>query len=254
MAGRAGAAGDDVTYAERALYLPDAGGGTGTGTGALVLGDLHVGRGAASNVDYPLGEGADLRERLTALLARFDPAEVVVAGDLLHAFDRVPEGVPETVASLQAAVADAGADLIVTPGNHDTMLDAVLADVDARVVPAYHLPGTDTVVCHGHEEPDADSDPDGAAARYLVGHEHPAVEMEGRRRPCFLEGPALYEGRDVVVLPAFSRLAAGVLVNDRTTADCVTPLVTDVGACRPVVVSEGEALRFPPLRDLRPML
>lgn len=238
MAGRAGAAGGDLTYAERALYLP--------GADALVLADLHAGRAAASNVDYPLGEGADLRERLAALLSRFAPAEVVIAGDLLHAFDRVPEGVPETVDALWAAVADAGADLVVTPGNHDTMLDAVLEGIPARVTPEYRL--GETVVCHGHEEPD------GAAARYLVGHEHPAVEMEGRRRPCFLEGAALYRGSDVVVLPAFSRLAVGALVNDRTTADCVTPLVTDVPACRPVVVSEGETLRFPPLRDLRPLL
>jgi len=246
MAGRAGIDADgnggDVTYAERALYLSE--------RDALVLADPHVGRAAASNVDYPLGERRDLRERLGALLSRFDPGEVVVAGDLLHAFDCVPEEVPETVTALGAAVADAGAELVVVPGNHDAMLDAALeaAAVRApvRVTAEYRL--GETLICHGHEEPD------GTAARYLVGHEHPVVEMEGRRRPCFLEGSALYSGGDVVVLPPFSRLASGALVNDRTTADCVTPLLTDISVCRPVVVSEGDALRFPPLRDLRPLL
>lgn len=223
----------DVEYAERAAYLPDA--------DALVLADLHVGRDATSPVELPLGERADLRRRLGDLLDRFSPATVVLAGDVLHSFDSLPDGVADTVADLEAAVADAGADLIVTPGNHDTVLDAA---TDAERTDEHAL-ADGTVVCHGHQTPDTPAD------RYLVGHEHPAIVLEGRKHPCFLVTDTGPNGASLVVLPAFSRLARGTVVNRMSTRDCLSPAIPDLGSCRPVVVSDGEALEFPPLRDLR---
>jgi putative SbcD/Mre11-related phosphoesterase len=223
----------DVEFAERAAYLPDA--------DALVLADLHVGRDATSPVELPLGERADLRDRVDALLDRFTPATVVFAGDVLHSFDSLPDGVAETVADLEEAVVAAGADLVVTPGNHDTVLDAA---ADAERADEHALPDG-TVVCHGHERPDTPAD------RYLVGHEHPAIVLEGRKHPCFLVTESGPNDAILVVLPAFSRLARGTVVNGKTTRDCLSPAITDLGSCRPVVVSEGEALEFPPLRDLR---
>jgi putative SbcD/Mre11-related phosphoesterase len=222
-----------VEYAERAAYLP--------APDALVLADLHVGRDAASGVELPLGERADLRDRLRDLLDRFRPATVVFAGDVLHSFDSVPGGVPGTVSVLEGVVADAGADLVVTPGNHDGLLDSVS---DARTTPELDL-GDGTVVCHGHERPDTPAD------RYVVGHEHPAIVVEGRKHPCFLASESGPDGASILVLPAFSRLARGTVVNGMRTRDCMSPAITDLGSCRPIVVSDDEALEFPPLRDLR---
>ena len=224
-----------AAFGERAAHLP--------GPDALVLADLHVGRDAASDVALPLGERDDLRERLDALLAQFSPETVVFAGDLLHVHGTVPDGVRDTVDDLAAAVADVGADLRVVEGNHDTMLDAV--DVDAEAFVEFR---DGTVVCHGHELPPVD------AARYVVGHQHPAVKIEGQRRPCFLYGPGQHEGSDVLVLPAFTRLAAGTLVNGLTDGAAVSPLLAEPDGFRPVVVSEGEALGFPALADLRGLL
>ncbi|WP_135819792.1 metallophosphoesterase [Halostella litorea] len=224
---------------DRACYLPAA--------DALVLTDLHAGRAAASNVEFPLGERSDLTGRVAALLDEFAPAEVVVGGDLLQAFDRVPHGVGETVDRLRATADGAGADLVVTPGNHDSQLSAVY---DGPAPAEYRLADGGTVVCHGHELPDADAD------RYVVGHDHPAVEIEGRKRPCYLVGEGAYRGADVVMLPAFTRLAAGVAVNGMGAADFASPLVTDPDVFRPVVWDEdaGEALDFPPLGELRRFL
>lgn len=236
-----------VDYGDRSVYLPAA--------DALVLADLHVGRAATSNVEFPLGERADLSDRLDAAIERFDPGTVVVAGDLLHSFSRVPRGVSEAVADLATIVADAGAAFVVVEGNHDAMLDAVrdaaAEETDAvepfEVVGEYAL-DDGTVVCHGHEPPDAAGD------RYVVGHEHPAIRIEGRKRPCFLDGRGVFRGADVLVLPAFSRLARGCVVNGMRTRDCLSPLVTDLDACRPVVVADGEGLTFPPLAEFRDQL
>jgi putative SbcD/Mre11-related phosphoesterase len=226
----------DARYRDRAVYLPDA--------DSLVVADVHVGRDAASAVELPLGERADLTGRLADLLDAFGPGEVVVAGDLLHAFDRVPEGVAETLDGLRAAVADAGADLTVVRGNHDGMLDAL--DVTAR--DAYRV--GDAAVCHGHERPEVDAD------RYVIGHDHPAIEIEGRRRPCLLYGLGAFRGADVLMLPAFNRLAPGSTVNGMGTGDFMSPLVTDADALRPVVRDDdrGETLEFPPLGEFRRLL
>ncbi|NEU57596.1 metallophosphoesterase [Halorussus sp. MSC15.2] len=230
----------DAQFRDRAVYLLD--------EDALVVADLHVGRDAASAVELPLGERADMTERLADLLAAFDPREVVVAGDLLHAFDRVPEGVADTVAALRETVEATGARLVAVRGNHDSMLDSVL---DAEgIAPRDEYRVGDTVVHHGHAEPAAE------AARYVVGHDHPAIEIEGKRHPCLLFGPETFRGADVVVLPAFNRLAPGTTVNGMRARDFQTPVVTDADALRPVVWDDEseETLSFPPLGEFRRLL
>lgn len=226
----------DLTFTSRAVYVEP--------TDALVVADIHVGRGEDSRVEFPLGEREDLVERLGDLLDRFDPAEVVVAGDLLHSFSRLPERVAEDVEAVREVVDRANASLVVAPGNHDTMLEAVEG---VETEPAYRLGNGGTVVCHGHERPDTDAD------RYLVGHEHPAIEIEGQKHPCFLYGPGVHQGADVVMLPPFSRLARGTVVNGMTGRDAQSPLLSSVRDFRPVVYDDeaGEALAFPPLRELR---
>ncbi|PSQ06440.1 metallophosphoesterase [Halobacteriales archaeon QS_4_69_31] len=225
--------------------------------GTLVVADLHFGKGEASTVEFPLGANSDAVERLEAMLADLDPAEVVLAGDVFHSFEYVPAVASEALAALSRAVRDAGARLVVVRGNHDSMLDSVW---DGQVHEEYVL-STDvgdaadaqrTVVCHGHEEPET------AADRYVVGHDHPAIVIEGQKRPCFLDGRGVYRGSDVLVVPAFNRLVEGVSVNGRlgSTRPELSPLVTNVGAFRPVVY-DGEAdetLRFPPLDQFQRML
>jgi hypothetical protein len=212
----------------------------------LVVADLHVGRDAASEVELSLGEREDLLDRLDALLERFSPAEVVFAGDLLHSFSTVPDDVPGTVAALERRVREAGARPVVTPGNHDTMLDSVWdGPTDAE-----HRLDDGTVVCHGHAVPETD------APRYVVGHDHPKMTVEGDDWPCHLHGEGVYRGADVLVCPAFTRLASGVSVNGGHGRAFDSPLVGDVDRFRPVVRDEAadETRTFPPLGEFRRLL
>ncbi len=228
---------DPVEYRDRAVYFPDA--------GALVLADLHVGRDAASDVALPLGERRDLTTRLESLLDQFAPETVVFAGDVLHSFSEIPREAPETLAALRRAVRAAGARLVVTPGNHDTMLASLW---DGPSEAAYRLDDGGTVVCHGHEVPAVTAD------RYVVGHDHPKITIEGRDHPCYLWGS--YDDAELLMLPAFTRLAGGVTVNRMRTADFQSPLVTDADALRPVVTggTTGEVHEFPPLGEFRRLL
>jgi len=228
----------------RAVYLPAA--------GTLVVADLHVGRAAATNAGILLDERRDLLDRLTATIAATKPDTVVFAGDLCHRFGAPSDRTAGTVRALAGAVRAAGARPIAVAGNHDTGLEGVWP---GPVHDAYHLDGG-TLVCHGHEAPAAD------AERYVCGHLHPAIEVEGRKRDCFLWTPAGYRGRPTLVLPAFSTFAAGLRIERRDAVD--SPLVPDLDAVRPGVVDDeagqpprgdaGETLWFPPLADLRPYL
>jgi hypothetical protein len=231
------AAPDDVQFRDRAVYLP--------GPSTLVLADVHLGRDATSNVEMSLGEREDVTGRFAALVERFGPDEVVLAGDLLHSFSSLPRGVLETVESLRETADGAGARVLVTPGNHDTMLDEVWKGPTTREHPI-----GEWVVTHGHEPPET------TARGYIVGHDHPAIEIAGQRRPCYLYGKGVYRGADVLMLPAFTRLAAGTPVNGARGGDLMSPLVPDVGAFGPLVRDEAadETLSFPRLAEFRRML
>ncbi|MFB6119039.1 metallophosphoesterase [Halosegnis sp.] len=224
-------------YRDRAVYLPS--------PDVLVVADLHLGRDAVSNVEVRVGEHEDVTDRFAGLCERFKPNEVVVAGDLLHSFGSLPRGVRETLRELKTSARGVGARVVVTPGNHDAMLETVWDGP----MPAEHAVG-DWVVCHGHEPPETD------AAGYIVGHDHPAIQIEGQRRPCYLSAESIYDGADLLMLPAFTALAPGVTVNGMRTRDFQSPLVTDADALRPVVRDEAgdETLRFPPLGEFRRLL
>ena len=246
-----------IAFYGRAAYLAHA--------DTLVLADLHVGRDEASDVSLPLGEGEDLGDRLAAALSRFDPGTVVVAGDVVHTFDRVTARSRETLDRLHDACRRAGADLELVAGNHDTALSGAWDGPlhDELVVAADGDFGR-CVVTHGHEPPGNEAD------LYVFGHLHPTIGIEGDRRPCFLYGEGSYsdgnhdgDGNadsdrdgDVLCLPAFTRLAPGVEVTDWRASELDTPLVDDVDRLEPVVYDAGtdDALRFPPLGELRRLL
>jgi uncharacterized protein len=223
---------EEAVFRDRAVHFPS--------TGTLVLADVHLGRDHASNVELPLGERTDVLDRLDRLLERFGPEEVVVAGDLLHSFDRLPAEVERTLAALETHVVEAGAGLVAIEGNHDTMLASLLETVTEHAV-------GDVLVSHGHDAPDSE------ASLHVIGHEHPAITIEGRKRPCYLVGPAASGGR-ALVLPAFTRLAPGTDVS-RTRA-FRSPILRTPGEYRPVVRDEegDETLWFPPLAEFRAML
>jgi len=230
-------------YRDRAVYFPAA--------DALVLADVHAGRDATSNVQLPMGERENLRDRLAALIEEFEPGKVVVGGDLLHAFDGVPRGVEETVVDLRDAARRRGTDLVVVRGNHDTMLDSVYRGETAD---EYRLDDGKTAVVHGHEPPGTTR----GVERYVVGHDHPSITIEGRRRACYLLGSGVHEptGADVLVLPPFNRLCSGTVVNGADARDLLSPLVTNLDAFRPIVRDEdaSQTLAFPPLGRFRRLL
>lgn len=226
----------DLEVLDRAAYLPAA--------ETLVLADLHLGQGPDSAIELPVGEREDVLDRLEDLLETVSPETVVLAGDVLHSFDRIPTGASETLDAVIEMIRDRDGTPVVLEGNHDTMVSTLLG---GPVQSEYRVTA-DTIVAHGHREPTE------SASRYVVGHEHPAIRIEGKRHPCALDCQDQYGGAAVFVLPPFTRFARGTLVNDLDAASSLSPLLTDLESCRPIVFQDDEPLVFPPLGDFRSLL
>lgn len=222
----------DLSYRDRALVFED----------VLVLADLHVGKSASANLDVPVGDTSDVITRFEALVDAYDPATVVVAGDVLHSFETVPRTVETTVAALAEIGSERGTSVVVTPGNHDSLLDSVWDGP----TPSEYCVG-ETVILHGHEPPVQ------AADRYVIGHDHPTIVIDGGRRPCYLYGEDAYDGADVVMLPSFNRSIRGVQISEMNASDFRSPLVRNVEDFRPIVRDESsdETTERPPLGESR---
>jgi metallophosphoesterase superfamily enzyme len=94
------------------------------------------------------------------------------------------------------------------------------------------------------------------ASLYVVGHDHPTVEIEMQKQACFLYGPFDYDGRDADILmtPALNPLCEGVVVNEMRASDFLSPFVRRFSEFRVAVETEDEVLRFPPIKEFKRML
>ncbi|MDK2915490.1 MAG: uncharacterized protein PWR25_47 [Euryarchaeota archaeon] len=207
-----------------------------------VVSDVHIGLSEAlyrQGLHFPLHEEETLLERFEAILDRFRPAVFVLDGDIFHAFDRVSRDVKESFETILSAL-KAECEVVLVRGSHDVMLPAVRGGTVER-----YDRGGYTVV-HGDRAVDDHG-------TLIIGHDHPAIEIDLARFPCFLYGQSIARGNDLIVLPAFNPLSPGVVVNSARNRDFLSPILrrVDVDALQPVVEVDGEAVVLPPLAGIR---
>ncbi len=207
-----------------------------------VVSDVHIGLAETlyrQGLHFPLHEEETLLERFEAILDKFKPAVFVLDGDIFHAFDRVSRDVKETFSTILATLR-AGCEVVLVRGSHDVMLPAIAGGTVER-----YDRGGYTVV-HG----DRDVDDHGTL---VIGHDHPAIEIDLARFSCFLYGESAVRGRDIIVMPAFNPLSPGVMINYARSRDFLSPILrrVDVGGLQPVVEVDGEAVVLPPLAGIR---
>jgi metallophosphoesterase superfamily enzyme len=167
--------------AEGAAVRPD--------DGLAVVADVHLGyewaRGRSGETipAHSLGETLD---RLGRLAQRVPLRRLIVAGDLVESRGPCPRTAAD-VRALDAWLADRGCEWTLLQGNHDP---------PRRPARPRHETVAGWTITHG----------DGklAANRLVIGHFHPVLRAAGTTAPAFVVGPGL------IVLPAFSRNAAGV--------------------------------------------
>ncbi|MEN5343706.1 ligase-associated DNA damage response endonuclease PdeM [Achromobacter mucicolens] len=161
----------------------------------LVIADLHLGKSHVfrqAGIAVPRGATMDDLNRLSALIAATQAAELLIVGDVLHG--------PAAQAAWRDAwiawrEAHAGVDVAVLAGNHDRALDAPALGM-RQLGQAWadgpflfrHLPTPDTQGRH-----------------VIAGHVHPKTRVPGVPR----SWPAFWLRPGITVLPAFSDFTGG---------------------------------------------
>ena len=180
----------------------------------LAVADLHLGYAWAHRAEgqlLPVDTREDSTERLLKLLDRYPAEEVVLLGDIVHRAVDVPA--LHTELRWLALTVGERARLRLIGGNHDRELAATLAtagivlEIDTSAIVGPHL------LLHGDERDESVAksrlgEQAALGGRVILGHEHPAIGLSDGvashvKCPCFVAGP------NFLVLPAFSRWAAG---------------------------------------------
>ena len=164
----------------------------------LAVADLHFGyelSQRAAGWMVPLWGMSSIADRLMALIDEYDPARLIVLGDLVH----------DKTAAAQAGQLlrdlGAGCEVIVVAGNHDRRLRAQIEMLDSWQTEGFYFH-------HGHCAAEAGD------RTQIIGHHHPAsvvTDGAGLRLKC----PAFVQESNCWIMPAFSPWAAGA----RWTAD-----------------------------------
>lgn len=178
-----------LLHAERALFWPR--------ERTLLLADLHLGKGQVfrkAGIALPSGGTAVDLARLDALIAGFDPARLLILGDMLHG--PLPADAPWLRQWCAWRRRHSTREVVLLGGNHDRAVDAGRLGLDAV---HRHLDLAPFRFQHQAVP---------AAGRFVLGgHLHPVLRLQ--RPGLRVRLPALWASPDHAVLPAFSHFTGG---------------------------------------------
>lgn len=222
----------------------------------IVIADLHIGLEYALMGDgtyLPVLQYPNIERSILEMVEEHKVERIIIDGDFKHEFARATNQEWTEILDLWDALKEVKVDLDLVRGNHDNYLVNVLKQRGKSIFdPALHL--DHILITHGHKPFDI---PDGVDT-VILAHEHPALgfrdETGGKHRfKCYLYGKI--DGRDVLVLPAYSPMAPGTIVNGSSQPKFLSHWLrnVDTTSFTPIVVDKGEVLNFPPLKDLEPV-
>ncbi|MCD1294747.1 metallophosphoesterase [Methanocella sp. CWC-04] len=237
-----------IEYFRSAAYFP--------GIKVCTCSDIHIGIEDALQAEgfsMPLDEERELQERFNDIIKKFKPETIVLNGDILHEFHRLRRNTKKSFDRIMLSLIASVDNIIVITGSHDKMLELALQDIDGVTAEEFFFKGG-VLFTHGNTIPSRANDPD--VKLIVLGHEHPSLDIELKKQPCFLYGKKTWRGKDVLVLPAFNPLCSGTTINYMDSRDFMSAFIKegDIGKYRPIITADDEALEFPMLKEFRDIL
>ncbi len=222
----------------------------------IIISDLHLG--LEGSVTYeggyvPQFQLEGLIEDLELAKEETNASRILVNGDLKHEFSTTRYSEQKEIEKFLGFLSDSFEEVIVIQGNHDTFLENLVEDVGE--FKDHHLE-SGILFVHGHQEFD-----DIEAEDYetlVIGHEHPALVLKDEigvkeKVDCFLYGK-MRNGKNIVVMPAFSKISGGSKVNQVPSSELLSPVLrnqADTGGLKAVAVSrEAGLFEFPELNRI----
>ncbi len=232
-----------VEYIGKCLFLND------EGEKVLVVGDLHLGYEEAMNKSGVFVT----REMYNEMIREFDEMflkvgdveEIVLLGDVKHAFSGNLSQEWNDVLRLIEYLKEKCKKLIILKGNHDNYLVNISRKGEIEVEKTYFWKGF--IFLHG----DVDNIElyDKKVKYWVMGHAHPAIKISDGNKmekyKCFIVGK--YKSKEVIILPSFFPLVVGSDVREGLNV----PWEFNLNNFDVKVVSENlEVLDFGKLKNL----
>ncbi len=175
----------------------------------LFVADMHLGKADSfRRLGVPVPDGANQRslQRLSSLIDRCKPKELVFLGDLIHDYLPASHAVYEQLTQWRNGFA--GVDMTLVIGNHDAKAGVLPDQCSIRSV----ISGTvSNGLCLLHE-PVLPANTNGEFG--LAGHIHPVARVRSRtdsvRVKCF------WARTELLVLPAFGEFTGGYRIEGRS--------------------------------------
>lgn len=160
----------------------------------LVISDLHIGKAAhfrKHGIQVPSSIGHDDLQRLSKLIALYDPQTLLITGDMFH------DKINSDVALFSDWRTEFGTlKILLIKGNHDKLAVSSYQSLDIELVQKELISAPFRFI---HDQPELSGQP-----YYTIsGHIHPGVTVYGKARQR-LNFPCFYFGENHAILPAFS--------------------------------------------------
>lgn len=218
----------------------------------IVVSDLHLGLEAAVSYDgnyVPQFQLEEIKEDIRTLKKETDADRVLLNGDLKHEFKYTRFSEKDEIKEFFRLLKTMFKEIIVVKGNHDTFLDDVVTE--ESLVDSHQEEGI--LFIHGNKALKSEE-----YETLVIGHEHPALELEDEigiteKFDCFLYGQ-MKNGRNIIVMPAFSKMAGGSAVNVMPKKDLLSPVLrneVEVSNLKSIAVDKEAGLfEFPSLKKI----
>lgn len=165
----------------------------------LMLADVHLGKEAVfqrQGMAIPDGSGESNIAQIRRLLTQYQPQQLVILGDLVHALPSLDESwiisLHELIEQFQSVT------VTVISGNHDKpgtasrLPDAIQWSTELALPPFRFL----------HEAPVVNDTVEAPTSFTISGHLHPCYSL-GSRKGASVRMPVFWIGKNKLVLPAF---------------------------------------------------
>ncbi len=200
-------------------------------SGTVVISDLHLGlEGSMTQKGsyVPPTQLEDTLDELEKLKSETGAEKLVVNGDIKNEFSTSRYSEREEIKEFLNKATELFDDVILIQGNHDTFLSSTLEEYGLRFLETFVENGV--LYTHGDkslEELDTKRD----YSTVVIGHEHPALKLQdeigvAEKIDCFLYGET-DEGKDLVVMPAFSQISNGTNINQTPSSQLLSPIIKE---------------------------
>ncbi|MBO3800863.1 MAG: metallophosphoesterase [Thermoproteota archaeon] len=232
-----------------ALFLSD--------ISTIVISDLHLGYEVAMAEKGIFLPKVQYEKEIILLkrLSEFKFKTLVLNGDIKYEFSETSYHEYKEVLNFFDYIKTKFKNITIVKGNHDTFITRITKKFQLEVVDEIKI--NKYLITHGHVLPKSFFDEDWDTM--IIGHEHPSIALFDElgvkdKLECFLYGN-LVDGRNLIVLPAFSYISTGSEVNLLPKEELLSPVLKEYALLDDFKVlavdEEVGLLYFGKLRNLR---